>query len=239
MITQNFTECDAFERRTAATKFFYYYLPSLSEPTLRTGNASPSGTRVLNHHAKLFSYTIPTSPLQKRTMPIQIYQADLRDPFDARGVLDILAIYHESLMGNNSPLPQEVRDTVIDGLLSCSNHVVFLAVQTDDSSNSIKAHPAAQVVGMAVCFENYSTFRAQRLINVHDLAVHPKYQGKKIGQSLLEKVVAHAKEQNQCAVTLEVRKDNANALKLYRKLGFSGIEQDAGNESMLFGKLVL
>ena len=167
-------------------------------------------------------------------MPIEIYLADLRDPFDAQAVLKLLAVYHESLTGNNVPLPQCIRDTVIDGLLACNNHRVFLAI--DRVSNGDDARLA---VGMAVCFVNFSTFKAKPLINVHDLAVHPGYQAQGIGRALLEHVSAYGRENQHCAVTLEVRSDNTNALKLYRKLGFTGIEEDAGDETMLFGKLVL
>ena len=167
-------------------------------------------------------------------MPIQIYLADLRDEFDSKSMLHMLAVYHESLMGNHGPLPDQVRETVIAGLAACSNHRLFLAIDMD--SEGTGPHRA---VGMAVCFVNYSTFRALPLINVHDLAVHPAYQGQGIGKSLLEKVIAYAHENQHCAVTLEVRKDNVNALKLYRKLGFAGIEEQAGDAAMLFGKLTL
>ena len=167
-------------------------------------------------------------------MSINIYLADLNRPFDAKSMVEILGVYYQSIMGNNAPLPLEVRDTVVAGLLSQSNHRVFLAV-----SNETENMGPGQAIGMAVCFENFSTFRAKPLINVHDLAVRPEFQGRGIGQSLLEKVIAYAVENHHCAVTLEVRKDNANALKLYRKLGFTGIEKDAGDESMLFGKLIL
>ena len=167
-------------------------------------------------------------------MPISIYLGDLRDPFDAQATLQILSVYHESIVGNNGPLPEKVRETVIDGLLACGNHRVFLAVEAD--ANSIEF---GRALGMAVCFVNYSTFRARSLINVHDLAVHPEYQGRGIGRTILENVIRYAVENQHYAITLEVRKDNINALKLYRKLGFAGTEENADGESMLFGKLVL
>ena len=167
-------------------------------------------------------------------MPIQIYLADLRDTFDAQSMLQMLAVYHESLMGNHGPLPEKVRDTVIGGLMTIGNHRLFLAVDEDSGVTESR-----RAVGMAVCFVNYSTFQALPLINVHDLAVHPEYQGQGIGKSLLERVIAYAHENQHCAVTLEVRKDNVNALKLYRKLGFAGIEEQAGDAAMLFGKLTL
>ena len=169
-----------------------------------------------------------------RTMPIQIYLADILDPFDAQSMLQMLTVYHESLMGNHGPLPEQVRETVIAGLRDCSNHRLFLAVEMDSLQGESR-----RAVGMAVCFVNYSTFRALPVINVHDLAVHPEYQGQGIGKALLENVIAYAHANQHCAVTLEVRKDNVNALKLYRRLGFAGIEANAGDETMLFGKLAL
>lgn len=167
-------------------------------------------------------------------MPLSIYLGDLRDPFDARATLHILSVYHESIVGNNGPLPEKVRETVIDGLLACGNHRVFLAVESD--ANSIES---GRAIGMAVCFVNYSTFRARSLINVHDLAVLPEFQGRGIGRTILENVIRYAAEKQHYAITLEVRKDNINALKLYRKLGFAGVEENAEGEAMLFGKLVL
>ena len=56
---------------------------------------------------------------------------------------------------------------------------------------------------------------------------------------LPENVIQYAAENQHDAITLEVRKDNINALKLYRKLGFAGVEENAEGEAMLFGKLVL
>ncbi len=165
-------------------------------------------------------------------MTIKIYLADLQNPFDAQAMVQTLATYHESLMGSQAPLPERVRESVVQGLMACANHRVFLAV--NESENGV-----GSAVGMAVCFVNFSTFRAMPLINVHDLAVSPDYQGIGIGRQLLERVIDYAREQGHCAVTLEVRRDNANALKLYRRLGFCGIEEEAGNEAMLFGKLVL
>ena len=167
-------------------------------------------------------------------MSIQIYLGDLRVPFDAQATIHILSVYHESIVGNNGPLPEKVRETVIDGLLACGNHRVFLAIDENVSGCGFR-----RAVGMAVCFVNYSTFRARSLINLHDLAVHPEYQGQGIGRLLLENVITYAAENQHYAITLEVRKDNINALKLYRKLGFAGVEENAEGEAMLFGKLVL
>jgi ribosomal protein S18 acetylase RimI-like enzyme len=66
----------------------------------------------------------------------------------------------------------------------------------------------------------FSTFKAQKVINIHDLAVNPQFRGNGIGEALLAEVERKAKKENCCKVTLEVREDN-RARNLYERAGFS------------------
>jgi ribosomal-protein-alanine N-acetyltransferase len=61
----------------------------------------------------------------------------------------------------------------------------------------------------------------QHEIDVHNLAVHPAYRRHGIGKALLEAVIEEARRQGASQVTLEVRKSNEAAQKLYQALGFS------------------
>jgi ribosomal-protein-alanine N-acetyltransferase len=61
----------------------------------------------------------------------------------------------------------------------------------------------------------------QHEIDVHNLAVHPSYRRQGIGRALLEAVIEEARRQRANRVTLEVRKSNEAAQKLYQALGFS------------------
>jgi [ribosomal protein S18]-alanine N-acetyltransferase len=61
----------------------------------------------------------------------------------------------------------------------------------------------------------------QREIDVHNLAVHPAYRRRGIGKALLEAVIKEARHHRVDRVTLEVRKSNEAAQKLYQSLGFS------------------
>jgi ribosomal-protein-alanine N-acetyltransferase len=59
-----------------------------------------------------------------------------------------------------------------------------------------------------------------REIDIHNLAVHPAYRRRGIGKALLEAVINQARREDVTRVTLEVRKSNVAAQKLYHSLGF-------------------
>jgi [ribosomal protein S18]-alanine N-acetyltransferase len=56
--------------------------------------------------------------------------------------------------------------------------------------------------------------------HVTNLAILPSYRGKKLGEALLRKMMAVAKDMGARSMTLEVRVTNNVAQSLYRKLGF-------------------
>lgn len=54
---------------------------------------------------------------------------------------------------------------------------------------------------------------------IGNIAVKKEYQGKGIGYSLMQEIIKQAKNQNCSLLTLEVRKSNLPARKLYEKCG--------------------
>ena len=56
--------------------------------------------------------------------------------------------------------------------------------------------------------------------HITNVAVHPEYRGIGLGNVVIEKLIAIAKEENLVAMTLEVRVSNFTAINLYRKYGF-------------------
>jgi ribosomal-protein-alanine N-acetyltransferase len=64
-------------------------------------------------------------------------------------------------------------------------------------------------------------------IDIHNIAVHLDFRRRGIARVLLEKIVVEARRQNIFRVTLEVRKSNISAQKLYESIGFviSGIRK--------------
>ena len=60
-------------------------------------------------------------------------------------------------------------------------------------------------------------------LQVHNIAVHPDYQGRGIGRQLMEAVDALGRAGDYKRISLEVRQDNDIACKLYMSLGFKAV----------------
>ena len=75
-----------------------------------------------------------------------------------------------------------------------------------------------QVVGLAVVFDSYSTWKGKQLY-LEDLVVHPQFRNLGIGRQLLQAVQQEAKARNARRVLWQAHKVNENALRFYRSLG--------------------
>jgi ribosomal-protein-alanine N-acetyltransferase len=69
-----------------------------------------------------------------------------------------------------------------------------------------------------LAFVNYWLVRDE--VHVLNIAAHPEARQKGHGARLLEHVIAFASRQRCRYVTLEVRRSNSSAIRLYRKYGF-------------------
>jgi len=78
-----------------------------------------------------------------------------------------------------------------------------------------------------------------REIDVHNLAVDPAYRRQGIGKTLLYAAIDEARRQRVSRVTLEVRKSNEAAQRLYQSLGFiaqgvrKGYYSDDGEDAVV------
>lgn len=141
-------------------------------------------------------------------MNVRVGEADFDDDRDVNGFIEVLDSYASASVGGGSPLAPDVRERVVPMLRQHPTSLVLLAFVDDEP------------VGVAVCFFGLSSFRARPLLNIHDLAVLPKYQGKGVGPALLEAVEKHARRKGCCKLTLEVQDDNTRARGVYRRFGF-------------------
>lgn len=66
-----------------------------------------------------------------------------------------------------------------------------------------------------------SFWRVLDEMHVNNLAVHPRWRGRGLGRALLRGVMAAAAAQGIRRATLEVRRSNTAALRLYEGEGFS------------------
>ncbi len=140
-------------------------------------------------------------------MTITLTVADYDDPVHAAALLDVLDAYSRDPMGQQESLSAYVRDNLVEELNEFPTAVSILAFDGNTP------------VGLANCFLGFSTFKAKRLMNIHDLAVIPPYRGKGVGEMLLGAVEKKSIQLGCCKITLEVRDDN-RAQKLYKRFGF-------------------
>ncbi len=87
---------------------------------------------------------------------------------------------------------------------------------------------------MAIYLEGFSTFACRPLLNLHDLGVAEKFQGRGVGKALLSALEERARDLGCCKITLEVLEGNAVAQGLYRKLGFEGYALDETTGRAMF-----
>lgn len=158
---------------------------------------------------------------------VQIIHADLNDPAHQEAVKAMTNAYALDPMGNGKPLPEEVLARLLPGLKAHPTTMVLLA-----SVNG-------SVVGIATCFVGFSTFAAQTLINIHDLAVLPEHRGRGIGRALLTAVEAKARALNCVKVTLEVQENNQRARHTYKSFGFAqAVYGDETGGSLFYTKVL-
>lgn len=141
-------------------------------------------------------------------MSITVIDADLDNERHQQAILKVLDSYANDPMGMGHRLDPEIIARVIPGLKAHPTTVALLALDGDE------------VIGSVICFIGFSTYKAQPLLNIHDLSVLPKYRGQGYGRQLLKAVEEKANELGCCKVTLEVRSVNERAYQLYKRYGF-------------------
>lgn len=80
------------------------------------------------------------------------------------------------------------------------------------------AEQQERIVGMALCYLRYSTWRGQCLY-LEDLMVTEAARGQGIGKALLDTLIAEAKHQNYPQIMWQVLDWNAPAIAFYERLG--------------------
>ena len=95
----------------------------------------------------------------------------------------------------------------------------------------------AVIDGLAVGYVIY--WLLPREIDIHNLAIAPAYRRRGIARSLLHAVIADARRERATRITLEVRKSNDAAQRLYHSLGFmakgvrKGYYSDDGEDALV------
>lgn len=120
----------------------------------------------------------------------------------------LMNAYMEDPMGKSESLDDELAERIISGLKQLSHFRGFFV--------TVDGEPAA----MANCFINFSTFKAQRLLNIHDFIVSNNFRQQGVGRFLLSEITEFCSQLGFCRINLEVRHDNEAAMELYLSEGF-------------------
>jgi ribosomal protein S18 acetylase RimI-like enzyme len=156
------------------------------------------------------------------TDSITVRRVNYQDLSDRAALCAMLNAYAQDPMGGGEALNEKNLTRLCDDLAARPFAFSFLA--WDDKTP----------LGLINCFEGYSTFKAQPLINIHDVAVHSSARGRGVGQALMQAVELEAKARGACKITLEVLTGNAVALKSYSRFGFAAYQLDPAAGQAVF-----
>ena len=120
----------------------------------------------------------------------------------------MLDLYARDETGLGTGLADTVKANLADMLASRAHYAGWIAWVN------------GQAAGLVNCFEGVSTFRAQPLLNIHDIVVAPPYRRRGIARALLDAVEFEARRLGCCKLTLEVLTGNLPAINAYLEAGF-------------------
>jgi ribosomal protein S18 acetylase RimI-like enzyme len=158
----------------------------------------------------------------KSKIDVSFVFCDYSNDYHCRMLAALINEYIADPMGGGSALSLREQLHVVDGLATHPACLVLFAISADE------------IIGMVVGFINFSTFKAKKYLNIHDVIVKKSYRECGVGRALLEKCISISQERKYCKLTLEVRSDNTSAQALYKSLGF-----DESSPSMHFWSKIL
>jgi ribosomal protein S18 acetylase RimI-like enzyme len=149
---------------------------------------------------------------------MKVVLADYRDAAHAAALVELLDAYARDPAGGGHPLSEHARQHLVREL--AARPQAFSVLALDDTQDPPRA------VGLVNCFEGFSTFACQPLVNVHDVVVLPAHRGQRVAERMLQLVEDTARARGACKLTLEVLSGNRSAMALYQRIGFAGYQLD-------------
>ncbi len=156
------------------------------------------------------------------SMSLSIVRANYLNPEHGSAIAGLLNAYASGPMGGDTPLSEAVLSSLASELAKLPHAVTFLCYAEEIA------------VGLINGFEGFSTFKAKKLINIHDIFVAADYRGRGISRMLIAAVETLAIDRGCCKLTLEVLEGNVVAKQAYINIGFNGYELDTSSGKALF-----
>ena len=160
-------------------------------------------------------------------MSSEVKLVDYNNPVQAAELVELMNSYATDEMGGGEALSTQVQRDLVNRMSERSH--IYSAI----------AYVDGQAAGLINYLEGFSTFKAQPLLNVHDVVVKPEFRGQGISRQLFEFVFEAAKELGCCKVTLEVLEGNEVAMTAYSRFGFKPYRfTDAGGIAQFWQKSI-
>ena len=83
-----------------------------------------------------------------------------------------------------------------------------------------------EVVGVALYFFTFSSWRGEPGVYLQDLVVTEAARGHRLGERLMRRLVRVAKERDATHLRLAVDSDNTDAMRFYERCGMTNVESD-------------
>jgi ribosomal protein S18 acetylase RimI-like enzyme len=134
---------------------------------------------------------------------------DYANPQHKTALWEMINAYIKCDMGGGKELSLKQKDLLAKGLSANTNAITLFALYN------------GTIAAVLIAFINFSTFECSPCANIHDIFVKKEFRRKGLAKKLLKAIEEIAKNNGCKKITLEVRKDNTNAQKLYASFGFS------------------
>lgn len=143
-----------------------------------------------------------------------IWICDFDDADDRSAFTRLMAEFAAEPVSASAQLDAAHFARVADDLSRRAGTLVLLAARAESEETE----------GVLIAFEGYSSFGRAQLFNIHDVHVTPAARGCGLGSAMVEVLAGLGREHKFAKLTLEVAGSNVAAIRLYRRLGFRGLD---------------
>jgi ribosomal protein S18 acetylase RimI-like enzyme len=145
---------------------------------------------------------------------VDVWICDFADVDDRAAFARLMAGFAAEPVSGSPELGEVHFGGVADDLARRAGTLVLLAARAESE----------QAEGVLIAFEGYSSFARAQLFNIHDVHVTPAARGMGVGTAMVEMLAELGRVHRFEKITLEVAATNTGAIRLYRRLGFTGLD---------------
>ena len=117
-------------------------------------------------------------------------------------------------------------DAYGDGGVDALDRAIALFLERPEIGFVWLAYENATAVGACVVCRAISTSRGGIVAKLDDVTVHPQWQGKGVGGTMLAQLRDHLREEEITRIDCGCHRDNEGAWRFYARLGFVPLDEE-------------